>query len=259
MAEASPNVLSQTSNVIVTCDSPATRVDAEALAARLGLQFDASGGGGETLCLMQTAYGLELHDPATGAQLYVEFKDADIRTFRSGGPGPNLLRRAMGRATGGVVDATAGLGRDAVHLACLGYSVTAIERNPVVSAIAQNAVTRARARTLVPLHNPAWLTGDARRLLPTLDPQPSVVYLDPMFPPKRKKTAATRKEMHLLQRLVGADSDAHELLAIARAYATERVVVKRPDDALPLAAGVSHAFSGKLVRYDVYDAVHRHE
>ncbi|MFL6713013.1 MAG: class I SAM-dependent methyltransferase [Sulfurifustis sp.] len=256
MAEALANAR-ENSTVIVTCDSPSTRVAAEALAARLALPFDASGNAETLLRLVQTARGLELHDPATGAHLHVEFKDADIRAFRSGGRGPNLLRRAIGPLSGGIVDASAGLGRDAVHLACLGYPVTAIERNPIVSALAQDALARARAHTSLPSQYPIWLTGDARRLLPTLDPRPAVVYLDPMFPPKRKKSAATRKEMHLLQRLVGADSDAADLLALARACALERVVVKRADDAPPLAPGSSHAFTGKLVRYDVYDAGHR--
>lgn len=252
MAEALPTVSSDTCGVIVSCDAPERRIAAQSLAVRLGLTFDESGGADTGLRLVQTARGIELHDGATGARLHVDFKDADIRAFRSGGRGPNLLRRAVGHGRGGVVDATGGLGRDAVHLACLGYSVTAIERHAVVSALAQDALARARVRALLP-DNLAWLTGDARQLLSTLAPRPAVVYLDPMFPPKRKKSAATRKEMHLLHMLVGTDGDAHELLAVARMCATDRVVVKRADDAPPLAAGRRHALHGKLVRYDVYD------
>ena len=73
-----------------------------------------------------------------------------------------------------------------------------------------------------------------------------------MFPPKRKKSAAVKKEIRLLRALVGDDPDAVDLLAISRRVALQRVVVKRPDDALPLTPDPSMSISGKLVRYDVY-------
>ncbi|HSD97968.1 MAG TPA: class I SAM-dependent methyltransferase, partial [Sulfuricaulis sp.] len=79
-----------------------------------------------------------------------------------------------------------------------------------------------------------------------------VIYLDPMFPPKRKKSAAVKKEMRLLRDLVGDDPDAKELLEISRHVALDRVVVKRPDHAPPLAPDPSMSLAGKLVRYDVY-------
>jgi len=85
-----------------------------------------------------------------------------------------------------------------------------------------------------------------------LPQRPDAVYLDPMFPPKRKKSAAVNKEMRLLRELVGDDLDAPDLLEVARGVARERVVVKRPDHAPPLAPYPSMSFLGKLVRYDVY-------
>ncbi|MEK6592435.1 MAG: class I SAM-dependent methyltransferase, partial [Pseudomonadota bacterium] len=101
------------------------------------------------------------------------------------------------------------------------------------------------------------VNGDSRALLPTLTPRPDALYLDPMFPPKRRKSAAVKKEMRLLRELVGDDADALELLEISRGIAHDRVVVKRPDDAPPLAPDPSMSLTGKLVRYDVYLARHR--
>lgn len=206
------------------------------------------------LQLVQTEAHLELRDGPTGACLWVEFTPADVRAYR-GGRGPDPLRRAIGPGPRTIVDATAGLGYDAVHLAVLGYRVTAIERNVVVGALACDGLARARGQALIPPDNPTWQSGDTRTLLPTFRPPPDTVYLDPMYPPKRKKSAAVRKEMRLLRLLVADDDDAAELLAVARACAADRVVVKRPLDAPALAPGVTAAYAGKLVRYDVYRTV----
>jgi 16S rRNA (guanine1516-N2)-methyltransferase len=117
----------------------------------------------------------------------------------------------------------------------------------VVAALVNDALGRDRQTALLRL-----IVGDARTILPTLDPAPDVIYLDPMFPPKRRKSAAVRKELALLRRLAGDDPDAHELFEVARRCARQRVVVKRPDHAAPLAPNPTVSYGGKLVRYDVY-------
>lgn len=206
--------------------------------------------------LVRTEERLELFDPASETRVWVEFSPAELQRFRPGASGRDLLRRAIGSNVQYVADATAGLARDSAHLICLGYTVSAIERHPLVAAIAQDGIERAQRAGLLPTGALTWHTGDARQILPTLTPAPQVVYLDPMFPPKRKKTAAVRKEMQLLRLLVENDEDAAELLAIARRCATERVVVKRADDAPLLAPDPMTSYTGKLVRYDVYKASH---
>ncbi|MFQ5493972.1 MAG: class I SAM-dependent methyltransferase, partial [Phycisphaerae bacterium] len=56
---------------------------------------------------------------------------------------------AMGRRHGPlqVVDATAGLGRDAFLLACMGLSVHMVERNAVLAALLGDGLRRAQAAT----------------------------------------------------------------------------------------------------------------
>lgn len=59
--------------------------------------------------------------------------------------------------------------------------------------------------------------------------------------------------MRVFQSLVGADNDADGLLAPARALATKRVVVKRPDYAEPLAGVAAQAaVVTKSHRFDIY-------
>ncbi len=54
---------------------------------------------------------------------------------------------------------------------------------------------------------------DAQIYLATLKKQFDVIYMDPMYP-IRKKSALLKKEMRILRRLVG-DDDASQLLALA--------------------------------------------
>lgn len=252
MRASDRNAAATVDRVVVLPATDAARAAAVALARALHLPLRDPASPSAALRLLQSASDLTLHDPATGARLRVEFTAAQLRRYRAGGTGGDPLRRAIGPGRRHVIDATAGFGGDAVHLAVLGYRVTAIERNPIVSALAQDALRRARALELLDADNPCWLTSDARAMLMQLDCRAATIYLDPMFPPKRKKSAAVRKEMNLLRRLAIDDADTPELLAVARAANAERVVVKRPIDAAPLAADVAAAYRGKLVRYDVY-------
>jgi 16S rRNA (guanine1516-N2)-methyltransferase len=79
-----------------------------------------------------------------------------------------------------------------------------------------------------------------------------VVYLDPMFPERRRR-AATNKKLQLFQRLERPCDDEAALMEAALAAGPRKVVVKRPLKG-PYLAGAkpSSSLSGKVVRYDVY-------
>ncbi|NOZ11209.1 MAG: class I SAM-dependent methyltransferase [Gammaproteobacteria bacterium] len=165
------------------------------------------------------------------------------------------LAKAIGRSVTTVVDATAGLGQDSFLIAGYGPRVIAMERSPIVAALLNDGLRRGReqnAATARIVDRISLQQGDAQSLLPLLQPPPDVVYIDPMFPPKRRKSALAKKEIRTLRTLVGDDSDAHKLLQVACAVARRRVVVKRPDHAPPLAPNPTVSHKGKLVRYDVY-------
>ena len=83
-----------------------------------------------------------------------------------------------------------------------------------------------------------------------LPSQPDVVYLDPMFP-ERRKSAAVKKKFQLLHGLERPCDDAGTLLAAARAARPRKIVIKRPVKG-PNLAGVkpSYSVAGKAVRYD---------
>ena len=88
----------------------------------------------------------KLDEPKLGA-VYVDFVEGAVAHRRKfGGGRGQSIAKAVGLKSGAmptVVDATAGLGRDAFVLASLGCKVTLNERSPVVGALLQDGLTRA--------------------------------------------------------------------------------------------------------------------
>jgi 16S rRNA (guanine1516-N2)-methyltransferase len=159
---------------------------------------------------------------------------------------------ALAPARGGtVIDATAGLGGDSLRLAMIADRVIAIERHPVVFALLASALQSARNSSLTIIDKIEAHFGDAIeviRQLPAID----VIFMDPMFPAKRKRSALPPKSVRILRNIVGDDMDGKKLLRVARQHVTRRVVVKRPLHAPPLADDHVAQHAGKVVRYEVY-------
>lgn len=200
-----------------------------------------------------------------GKPLSVDFvagKAAHRRQF--GGGRGQLVAKACGLAKGvtpSIVDATAGLGRDAFVLAGLGAQVLLIERVAAIAALLEDGLARALrhsetadiATRMILRHGDAAVS--LAELVASADFSPQVIHLDPMFP-HREKSALVKKEMRLFRELAGDDDDAPRLLEAALDVATHRVVVKRPRKA-PSIVGPTpqHTLEGKTSRYDIY--VHR--
>lgn len=196
---------------------------------------------------------------ATGASaksgLYVdiEHRQGEQRSWPI--PKTGALAQALGRKTKTIVDATAGWGRDSLAMFRMGFEVTCIERSSIMAALLADGFRRLSEQPWMwqlELTPPQLLTGDAIELLGQLSFQPDCIYLDPMFPPKRKKSALAKKSIMRLRELVGDDDDKTQLFEAALTAAGKRVVVKSPDYAEPLGGKPNESFHGKLLRYDVY-------
>jgi len=211
--------------------------------------------------LQVTDSGLQLQqlsEDAPGA-VRVDFAEGAVahRRLFGGGTG-QMIAKAVGIQPGvrpSVLDATAGLGKDAFVLASLGCSMSLIERQPIIAALLEDGLARGRDDHDVAaiIARMRLLTGNSIELIRGWqDEAPQVIYLDPMFP-HREKTALVKKEMRLFRPLVGDDMDAPALLEAALALASHRVVVKRPRKA-PCIEGPKpgYALDGKSSRYDVY-------
>ncbi len=231
--------------------------DAVALSRRLGLPLiDASHADGPALTLEFHRGRLTLcdHREHRARPVFVDIEVAIRRYPSLPAPKRGPLAQAIGRRTRSIIDATAGWGQDLGLLVAMGYRVTAVERSPVMAMLLEDGFSRLAVNSEFcgPFEPPRLVVADAVHYLSDLHAPPDCVYLDPMFPPKRKQSALTRRRLRLLREVVGDDEDRLRLFASALRTATKRVVVKRPDEAPPIADHPDETYAGKLVRYDVY-------
>lgn len=189
---------------------------------------------------------LELRRAGDRHGAWVCLSDLDRRAV-----GKTELARAcgvVGRAqTSGrlrVLDAMAGWGLDGVLLARLGCSVVMVERHPLLHALLEDFVRRAGpVDAAVRLGDGYdWLDGSEHY---------AVVYLDPMFPQRRKRSLPGKRMQYLADLGVAVQRPLDQWLDAARAVATGRVVLKRRlhDPVIP---SPDWQIRGRAIRYDVY-------
>ena len=145
-----------------------------------------------------------------------------------------------------ILDACAGFGTDGMTLAALGCTVTMVEQNTLVWLLLRD-LDQALGRVTVEYGDCMDFMGDPYRW--------DVIYLDPMFPPRRKTALPSRGLQHLRELSAEQALDAGEILPqlihLGRRCALARVVVKRrlkdPQDAQS-----AFQIKGKSIRFDVY-------
>jgi len=249
--------LSTLVNVRVEAITPEYSGKAVAMAATLGLPQ--VGAADFALQLGDGGWQLQALGGDVCGPVRVDFLEGAVAHRRQhGGGNGQMIAKAVGIQSGirpQILDATAGLGRDAFLLAQLGCRVTLIERHPLIAVLLADGLERALPDVEVGpiIQRMHLLPGNAIELISNWSAEPpQVIYLDPMFP-HREKSALVKKEMRVFRPLVGADDDAAQLLQVALELATHRVVVKRPrtapnvSDQLP-----GYVLEGKSCRYDIY-------
>ena len=134
-----------------------------------------------------------------------------------------------------------------------------IERSGILFTLIENAIERASlSEKFAPIVKQGFTVfhDDAndyiKSQLTAKTIPPDVIYIDPMYP-HRKKSALVKKDMQILQRLHGIDDNAAELLENALLFAKKRVVVKRPIQAETLSERKPNTcIKSKKTRYDIY-------
>ncbi|MGD9590899.1 MAG: class I SAM-dependent methyltransferase [Candidatus Berkiella sp.] len=188
----------------------------------------------------------------------IDFTSGPLRYRHDHVQGKNeLILKAIGLKKDyypNVLDATAGLGKDAFLIATSGCEVTLCERHQGVSTLLEDALHRAKAdsqllATVSRMHLVKSCAIHYLQQNPEL--HPDVIYCDPMFP-KRQKSALVKKDMQLLQQMVGQDNDAMSLIELCYKIAQKRLVVKRALNAPPFLPNVDITFKARSHRFDVY-------
>lgn len=169
-----------------------------------------------------------------------------------------------------VWDITAGLGRDGFLLAYAGFKVTLFEKNPILQTLLSLALKEWQALQRTNLSTPSPSSQHHAKIELHFRPQdsldallelqesfdigerPDYIYMDPMYPERRKK-ALVKKELRIIRNLVGEDDSSESLLVNALQVVKKRVVVKRPIHA-PFVADMPphHSISAPNTRFDVY-------
>jgi len=255
----------------VICQTPQLIQQALALAAQLQQPFkldvDVTALSHPEFVVIFNEQGVSLQQTGRKAPgpIRAEFAEGSVDHRRKFGGGKGqMIAKAVGVKAGvypKVLDATAGLGKDAFVLSTLGCEIQMLERSPVVHALLEDGLLRATRHAVDA--DPELARIIARMELLAVDSQdylaqihdgnrPDVIYIDTMFP-DRQKTADVKKEMSAFHHVVGKDEDADLLLEKALAKANYRVVVKRPRKAPFIANNTpSYQLEGKSSRYDVY-------
>ena len=166
-----------------------------------------------------------------------------------------LVRAAKVKKPEGIptaVDATAGLGEDALLLAAAGFSVRLYEYDPVIAALLKDTLRRAlEIPELAPIVGRMEVREEnSLTALPQMTESPDVILLDPMFP-ERQKSALIKKKFQLLQQLESPCAEEDALVHAAMEAHPRKIVIKRPLKG-PNLAGIkpSHSLKGKAIRYD---------
>ncbi len=145
-----------------------------------------------------------------------------------------------------ILDACAGFGADGMTLAALGCTVTMVEQNTLVWLLLRD-LDQALGRVTVESGDGMDFMGEPHCW--------DVIYLDPMFPPRRKTALPNRGLQHLrelsAEQALDVGETLPELIHMGRRCALARVVVKRrlkdPQD-----AQAAFQIKGKSIRFDVY-------
>ncbi len=249
-------------NIAVFAADYSLSENAKALAERLNLPLALSDQESFDYLLVLTPDYLALqktNDPSS--PLYIDFLHGKINYRAKRASIKNeTLARAMGlkgKIHPRIIDATGGLAADSFMLASLGFEVTLVERSPIIYVLLEDGMRRAKEdpHTASIVSRIKLVHADALLWLQELakEDRPDIIYLDPMFP-QRKKSALPQKKMLILHDVVGEDADASRLLNTALACAIKRVVVKRPRlaEILALSPVPSFALLGSSSRFDVY-------
>lgn len=234
------------SQLTVAYDDEAQYSKACELAERLHLPL--SNESGQQLVVTADKLVLKIN---SFSPLYADFTLKSWQKRRDSGKQQGLVRACKPKSGMTILDVTAGWGRDAAVLSSFGAKVVMLERHPVIAALLEDALIHRDERSkevlklsLIPMNAIDYLQHLKE------EDYPELIYIDPMHP-VRQKTALVKKELQALQTLICPDEDALSLINLAVKRATQKVVVKWPQQLPPLVQP-SQCVDGKTVRFDIY-------
>lgn len=148
-----------------------------------------------------------------------------------------------------ILDATAGCGTEAFHFLYLGAKIIMIENNPIIFLLLKDALINTKNKILKKI---SLIYSCSEKFLKKNKINPDVIYIDPMYTIKKKKSKP-KKKMQILRFLSYSNIFNKNLLPLSLKKAKNRVVVKRLKKSNFL-NNICPTYSIKLKkhRFDVY-------
>ncbi len=237
---------------LVICAGKGAQKDfVESLSRKLNAPIEKEPGDDLTLIVDSTGVSLNGY----GLKLQGDFEKEMLRRISDGRLAHEMLVKVTKTQETGLkaIDATAGMGEDAILLAANGYEVIMYEQNPVIAALLRDTIRRAKKNQKLKeiVSRMTLIEGNSIELMKYQN-DIAVIYLDPMFPAK-KKSSLTNKKLQLIQKLEHPCFDEEELLNAAFDVNPEKIIIKRPHNGKYLAdRKPDYSVEGKAIRYDCF-------
>ena len=171
----------------------------------------------------------------------------------------DLLRAALGKGKSlKILDATAGLCRDALRLAYWGHLVTACEREPAIFCEINAAYSEALEHSFFRpwLKRLQLFSGSTEEFLAHTSDGFDVIIIDPMFS-DQGRTSLPQKDLQYLKTKAAPDEDPGELLQQCwnqcSRLGVRKILLKRPRKSPPIGPRApTHSYMGRAHRWDVF-------
>ena len=200
---------------------------------------------------------LELFSTELNQSIVVDFTSNDIQNKIN----PQKAKPAIVKAIEGrnnqplnILDGTAGLGSDSFVIAARGHKVIAIEKSKIVYTLLLDGLNRAKNSESIYkfANNISLYNFDTESYLSQTQEIFDVIYLDPMFP-ERKKSAKVKKGMQTLQLLLGhSNSDENNLFNLAFNKSKKLIIKRAVNNPYFADKKPTNSLKGKSNRFDIY-------
>lgn len=151
-----------------------------------------------------------------------------------------------------ILDATAGLGEDSFLLAAAGFKLILVEYNRTIYELLEDGLRRGLEDPDIShiVSRMNAINGNSIDIIESKEFNPDIIYLDPMFP-TRKKSGLIKKKFQIMQELENPTDMEIELLEAAINFRPRKIIIKRPLKAQSLGdIKPTYSIEGSVIRYD---------
>ena len=193
-------------------------------------------------------------DPVEKKLLHVDFLKGSLGWRLKRRDHETLLKKALGKKNKNltIFDGTAGFLSDTLIFLALGHKVIACEQSRVLFLLLSDAINRAKTK-LNFLDNLNLIHGDALDVYKIIE-DIDVIYLDPMYPPKKKNAlrSGIMNDIKSILKLENIENLEDQVFFDFKKNKFKKIILKRPIKSKIIDNSLNYQIKGKSTRFDVY-------